>query len=339
MQLDCLLDTDWIDGLGLSFLQRNQVTRLLVETPSCFHLWLPRAGRLMRRCGMTKGQVFDVLRCRSRKHSRFVAREEIESAIRLVFDAPFRAQELSDLQSAFASMEWRAKLASLEAASDWPHGFGLQELLDTAPALSSKLCDLATRQIVQGLFEKAPARESGERWICVGWNGGRSSMAIRLEEYLQGGGPESANLVVPNLSKQQFGITRDGLKSERALESFPRRDYLVLESDIGHGTWDLQARLIRFAGTVLQRRPVMVVVSGSKSLHSWWPMFGLPEHPVRRFISEMKGLFDPTAATLSQFARMPNSFRGTKETNAGAKQQVIFFDHEALEEGRPMAFR
>ena len=59
-------------------------------------------------------------------------------------------------------------------------------------------------------------------------------------------------------------LDQEGKASSRSKDMFPCRHYPVLESDLGHGTEDTQAALIRFTGKVLKRRPVLAVASGGE---------------------------------------------------------------------------
>jgi hypothetical protein len=72
---------------------------------------------------------------------------------------------------------------------------------------------------------------------------------------------------------------------------------------------------------------VLVVFSGGKSLHAWWPCRGKDEDELRKFMSfAVKLGADPATWTRSQFARLPGGMREN-----GVRQSVLFFNPRNLE--------
>ena len=96
------------------------------------------------------------------------------------------------------------------------------------------------------------------------------------------------------------------------------RLYLVVEFD--EGTHDTHASLIQH---LARHAPLnMVVLSGGKSLHSWFDVRAMSEEATKRFFQLACQLgADPATWTRSQFVRMPNGRRSN-----GNLQRVIHFN-------------
>ncbi len=126
---------------------------------------------------------------------------------------------------------------------------------------------------------------------------------------------ETFPLVTQSPMVQQWGITADGKPSERSLTNIGQRKFQVVEFDKDKGTLDQQAaihwHLARFAPLVL------VVFSGSESLHGWYNVVGEAEADVTRFFKYATSLgADTPMASPIQMTRTPNAFRdnGTRQT-------------------------
>lgn len=119
------------------------------------------------------------------------------------------------------------------------------------------------------------------------------------------------------------GRTKAGNESEHASESIGPRQFLVVEFDQGNVD-EHAALLLHLAETA----PLALVVhSGSKSLHGWFPCKEQTEEQLHRFMSRAVSLgADPATWTRSQFVRMPD---GTREN--GKRQTVYFFNPKAMQ--------
>lgn len=336
------IDVEWLDSMNLDWDQRRLVENVLRKKPPQVHSWMLGVANLMKRAGLTDSKAYMVLRKRSLDHPRDIPADEIAKTVRKAYDSDYEPSETAVESSGFAKLHWTSKLACLKASDDWPKGYGVEELINDGPQHSKLLSLLPPKMLVEGLFGRLITEANGSGcFLCVGAKNpgaGYRSVSVNVGDGEPWEIPDWANLIVPNLAVAPIGLTQEGKESPRAMELFPRRQYLVLESDMGPGTDDTQAALIRFAGKVLQRRPVMVVRSGSKSLHSWWSTAGLEEKLVAKFVGDMAGLFDPAGRQRNQLFRAPNATRGETEKNPGATQKVISWDHEALADGRPREF-
>jgi hypothetical protein len=137
--------------------------------------------------------------------------------------------------------------------------------------------------------------------------------------------------VVPNPAKAPFVNFADGKTSRKCVENFPERRFLVIEFDrskIDPGgnlsparLLDLQAALHAHLAT--QYAPItMLVFSGHKSLHGWYPTVGVEEEKVLALLRYACRLgADHCLSAASFFTRMPC---GTHEN--GNRQTVHFFN-------------
>jgi hypothetical protein len=73
--------------------------------------------------------------------------------------------------------------------------------------------------------------------------------------------------VVPSPMSKPAGINLEGKKSVRCLDNTGPRRFVVTEFD--QGSLDEQAALLLYLATILPL--ILVVFSGSKSLHGWFP--------------------------------------------------------------------
>ncbi len=156
--------------------------------------------------------------------------------------------------------------------------------------------------------------------------------------------------IVPSPMIKRKGRTQDGVLSARSLENVGPRKFLVIEFDfvetdengrhtpaapmlqrmavLGMSVLDLCAALhAELAGV----RPLALVVhSGGKSLHGWYPCDGDEEednmHRFMRFAVSLGG--DPATWTRIQLVRMPD---GVREN--GKQQRILYFNPAVLNGG------
>jgi hypothetical protein len=128
--------------------------------------------------------------------------------------------------------------------------------------------------------------------------------------------------IVPSPMTTKFGRTKDGEWSMHTESNTGPRRFLVTECDFGEP--NQQAAVILH---LAQRAPLaMVVHSGGKSLHSWWPCSGQDETELRQFMCDAVLLgADFKTWQKSQFVRMPDGCRDN-----GKRQKVLFFNPGVL---------
>jgi hypothetical protein len=117
-----------------------------------------------------------------------------------------------------------------------------------------------------------------------------------------------------------MGLTQEGKRSSRCHGNATRdRAYQVVEFD--QGTPDQQAAIL--SGLHTQGAPLILVVwSGSKSLHGWFDVRGLSDLEKREFFAQAcRCGADRTLWDQSKLVRMPG---GTRSSN-GNRQSVLYF--------------
>lgn len=153
-------------------------------------------------------------------------------------------------------------------------------------------------------------------------------------------------LIVPNPMTKAMGINQQGRSSARCLDNTGARKFLLVEFDFAKGksadcdsiigTMEAMSRTTADMNAALhahlqQYLPLgMVVYSGGKSLHGWYPCKGVSEEDQSRFLQYALSLgADPMLFTACQLARMP---WGTRDN--GNIQEVIFFNSEVINNAR-----
>lgn len=126
-------------------------------------------------------------------------------------------------------------------------------------------------------------------------------------------------LIVPNVAAAPQGLTRNGRPSQRAKCMYPNRSHLVVEFD--SGTLDQQAARIRYLAT---KAPlVLVVFSGSKSLHAWFRCHGIEDPLLRPLFAEACRLgADQATWQPHQLVRLPEGIREGTQT----RQSVYYLN-------------
>src|SRR4029453_4256898 len=122
--------------------------------------------------------------------------------------------------------------------------------------------------------------------------------------------------IVPSAMSARMGLTKEGKESVHTLSNTGARRFLVIEFDQG-GVDEHAAVLLHLAASAPL---VLVVHSGSKSLHGWFYCAGQIQERLERFMRYVVSLgADKATWTRSQFVRMPDG------TRANGKRQTVFF--------------
>jgi hypothetical protein len=157
----------------------------------------------------------------------------------------------------------------------------------------------------------------------------------------------SYQFIVPTPMTQERGRTKEGKLSARSLDNVGPRKFLVIEIDISKyardGTtetgwsyyfklWNAYnvtvadvcaALLVYLAG---YWPLALVVSSGGKSLHGWFPVGKQTEASLRRFMRHACYLgCDPATWTTNQLVRLPGGVR-----DGGTRQGILYFNPAAL---------
>lgn len=226
-------------------------------------------------------------------------------------------------------------------------GPGLTKLRQESP-IDVEGQDLKCLPVLELLFP-------GDPLLCCAkelWNAG----TMRLSHWSD---LDNHQFIVPSPMRSERGQRLSGGCSARCLENTGERHYLVVEFDFqagdagrdefegdssgvssdpkvsskcmvsrlildGFSVQDICASLIHHLATYVC--PVLVVHSGGKSLHGWFPCAGIEENILQRFMRYAVQIgADRATWTRCQFVRMPAGLRDN-----GKRQKVVYFNPEAL---------
>lgn len=208
---------------------------------------------------------------------------------------------------------------------------------------------LGSLEILQLLFPKDPLLCCGRRL----W----SAQTLNLSKWDH---LDECQFIVPSPMTNTQGVTCDGKSSTRCLSNTGPRHFLVIEFDFkvddAPGLMNgisscrppqdvsmdskshLVSRLSHDGFTVLdicstlihhlafKVHPALVVHSGGKSLHAWFPCMGVEDDrlkPFMRYAVQMGA--DRATWSRCQFVRMPGGLRDN-----GTRQAVLYFNPEVL---------
>lgn len=186
-----------------------------------------------------------------------------------------------------------------------------------------------TEQYVDQLF-------AGNPLLCVGVS--EHSFATKHREAWRGC-LALRQFIVPSPMTKAIGLTKVGKPSAHCLDNTGPRRYLVVEFDAG--TLDQHAAVIYHLAKL--RPLVMIVFSGSKSLHAWFPTWGQPHDDLLNFFRYAVSLgADKATWNRTQFVRLPDGRRGDGKSSdalrtcgfpsaVDRRQAVLFFNPEVIQ--------
>ena len=198
------------------------------------------------------------------------------------------------------------------------------ELWQRSPALLDVDDGSNAAEIVAALFTDA---DNPDPLLCVG-NSSREFATRPLSFWTSRRRLADLALIVPAPMSARTGRTKDGRESEHTLENTGSRRFVVVEFDTG--TADEHAARLWHLG---QFAPLALVVhSGEKSLHGWFPVGGAPPEDVERFTRYAASIgADPALfRNRSQFVRLPGGWRETDGPAGGCRQSVFYWNPAAL---------
>lgn len=216
------------------------------------------------------------------------------------------------------------------------NGVHLVDLWERSPV---RLDERATAEaLIDHLFPGNPL-------LCCGLTNNHFGTGTRQEWHGKLG---RLQFIVPNpMTAEQGRRKTDGKLSPRTLENTGPRRYLVIECDFKPEGDTPLAALTRtlnedgiavadMCAAVLWRLSelaplAMVVHSGGKSLHGWFPCSAQPEDRLRKFMRYAVSLgADSATWTRCQLVRMPEGLR-QRERVPAIRQQVYYFNPEMLQ--------
>jgi hypothetical protein len=175
----------------------------------------------------------------------------------------------------------------------------------------------APHKEIQGSLSKAqflvpnPMRERGEYHYGKEWKPGKTSPRC------------DANVLYRRWLVVEFDISRYGRDGKTPTFWKPLIDEWEME---GISAQDAQIRLIQRV-TGYEFPLAMIVFSGSKSLHSWFPVTGAREIDINNFIDRALNLgADKAAKVPSQYFRMPDGWNYKTQS----RQPVQYLDLQVI---------
>lgn len=268
------------------------------------HNWFFRTARVLHPF-RSQEEIIELLR--SATAGEAVKAGEIEDAVRNSADKAWQpqARELQIRQPAWSPLNADRRTEIIERSA------GLSDLWELSP-VPFEDDEAHTEEIIDALFP-------GDPWLCCGLSNDQFKTRLRSDWR---GSLAAQQLIVPSPMTSEWGMTKDGKKSQHTLANTGPRRFLVVEQD--QGILDEQAAIIVH---LAQKAPLVLAVhSGSKSIHAWFFCEGRPEDRLRRFMDYAVSLgADRATWTRSQFVRMPDGIRDN-----GIRQTVHFFNPEAI---------
>ena len=296
------------------------------------HQWLFRCARVLHRF-LPEPEIAHLLEMAADGCGRMLEAHEIPDAIRnskAYANAPTGQQSTSKQPPG-----WPApNVEQIEAVVR--NGIHLVDLWERSPVRLDE--NASAEELIDRLFPSNPL-------LCCGWTNKRFGTGTR-EEWR--GKLGKLQFIVPNpMSAEEGRRKSDGELSPRTLENTGLRLYLVVECDFNpEGPTPLAAltrklnedgiTVANMCAAVLWRLSelaplAMIVHSGGKSLHGWFPCAGQPEERLRRFMRYAVSLgADPATWTRCQLVRMPEGLR-QKDSAPAIRQKVYYFNPEVLQ--------
>ena len=312
------------------------------------HNWLFRAARVLHHFYPNKRELALLLEKASANCGREVPEQEIIDAICNSASCAWNpGQPQTGTAGVVRTAAWPAYDRDL-AGSIWEdvsfaeHPRSLQLFDEVSLAVRSPVCwpDVACAATILRLLHpgRDPLLCAGVGTDCVGtgllseWDRGVQMRARGLRQ-----GPvflDDLQFVVPNPMVAEQGYTKDGRESLRCRDNAARhRRFLVVEFD-QKGDEHLQPALLWH---LRELAPMALCVhSGGTSLHGWFYVEPQPEQWQMRFFRYAVSIgSDPRMWLPEQLVRMPNGQRRDEDGVILAKQKVLYFDPNCIEEGQP----
>jgi hypothetical protein len=271
------------------------------------HSWLFRVARQLH-WHLPAGEIVSLLESRVENCGRYIPRSEIIAAVQNSLSCAWHPGGRS--QAIHAAPKWPS-LNQEQREAVIASGFGLVDLWELShPRIDDG--EAHTEWIIDRLFPGNPL-------LCCGKS--NSDFDTKPREDWRGE-LSTLQFIVPSPMSAITGRTKDDRESTHTLDNTGPRRFLVCEFDQGDVD-DHAALLLHLA----ESAPLALVVhSGSKSLHGWFPCKERTEEQLHRSMSRAVSLgADPATWCRSQFVRLPDSTR-----EGGNRQVVYYFNPEVI---------
>ena len=259
-----------------------------------------------------------------------------EEAIKLIESEMTRSPKPRDEVSSAVFKAYHSDHSQFQKSPKWPSRdrrriskilFDGLTSLKLAKGSPNPLPENCGSHVLPILFPRDPL-------ICVGRHS-KDARVQRVSKWCAMEDLHKHQLIVPSPMRGLLGLTAppNPHLSPRAISNVGPRKWLTIECDFSEedvyeygakSAIDLCASVI---GVLAEIRPlIMVVFSGNKSLHGWFPIDPKEsEDEVIRFMAQAVSCgADPKTWTPNQYIRLPG---GTRDN--GSAQRVIYFDEGA----------
>lgn len=241
------------------------------------------------------------------------SQETCYNYLRKVVDAYVLHRPIPDreiLEAVSRVYESSGDFPTSRASIDWPDR--KEHIIKVALEEHDPVCDLEEKITAK---EALPQLFWADELVCYGPNKFSSAVTdpVNLAQFA-----EKMQFIVANPARALTGKTKEGKDSARCQGNVAFRRYLVTEFDHMPDKAD-QARLLTLLAKL--RHLVMVVDSGSKSLHGWFEAECAREGDCILFygMATMLGA-DPTRWDVGGWVRMPGGVRDN-----GKRQNIVYW--------------
>lgn len=252
----------------------------------------------------------------AKRARRFASEKKVRALLLKVAtqwtDRDFTPEIDRAVSRAFNERSAQLQQATAEHKLPWPdyNQAAWTRRLNTPIPFPEKPLDITTEQVIDRLFPGNPL-------ICAAQD---TRSAITQEREAWRGKEAALQFIVANPMTAVTGFNQSGKLSNRCHDNATKcRRYLVVEFDRGEITQ--QAAILSSLST--QQVPLILVIwSGSKSLHGWFDVQRLNEYQKHRFFRHAVFLgADPTLWDPAKLVRMPGGRRDNGHT-----QHIFHFD-------------
>jgi hypothetical protein len=234
-----------------------------------------------------------------------------EEATEMIEDEINRDPEPEEIERALVNAR---RPGSHTSTAHWPSPdyFLISQIVKSGPTVAEITnvgpSEPRTEQFIDDLFPGNPL-------LCVGKS--KEVFATRPREAWRGTLHEMQFVVPSPMSAHRGRRKSDGKLGPKTDDNTGPRRYLVVEFD--KGTRDSMAARLWHLKTYMPLK--LVVHSGGKSLHGWFPCDGESEQLEKCFRYAVSIGADKATWTRSQFVRLPDGLRDN-----GTRQHVVFYE-------------
>ena len=279
--------------------------RLTPPPENGVHSWTLSTARKCRNLGVSRDSAESLIKAfepalRSGRNFQF---NEVENAVNKAFSSELK-DEASKVSDSISRMQWDPVLTSEihtlfgKGPEDW------RSISLPNPA------ELTPKEVLEITLKPSP-----ETLICVGYKNGDYGFKRITKEFQEYKNLERYAYVIPAFMTARSGKTQSGKTSAGAKSNTGDRIYNVVDLDDPppeeHSS--ILWKLAEF------RKPDLVLRTGGKGLHGWFPVSGEDDHFWHAAV--LLGADVRICKNKSQLVRLPN---GTRDH--GERQEVLFIN-------------